>query len=217
MLTSHSLDALQTLVRRGSSRVSKLIMYARLKKAQVPQAKTIPTYTTPEELRALYALAASCPPNAVALEIGSYLGASTCYLAIGLAKNSGSLLCVDTWQNETMPEGERDTWAEFERNTKGVANTLKVIRKNSDDLMGTDITSPLHLVFIDGDHSYEAARGDFERIVPWLDDKGIIAFHDCVAFEGVSRVIGEALATGNWQIAGYVGNLLWIKRPQWTE
>ncbi len=54
-----------------------------------------------------------------------------------------------------------------------------------------------------------------ERVVPWLAEDGTICFHDVTCFEGVSRVVGEALATGQWMIAGLVDSLLWIRRPKW--
>jgi hypothetical protein len=80
---------------------------ARLKGFSDP-AKTIKTWTSQRELRELYRLAASCPTGATAVEIGSWLGGSAIYLAAGLKQVHGRLVCVDTWNNETMPEGERD-------------------------------------------------------------------------------------------------------------
>lgn len=38
----------------------------------------------------------------------------------------------------------------------------------------------LDLIFIDGDHSYEGVKGDFELYSKLLDKNGIIAFHDIV-------------------------------------
>ena len=51
----------------------------RLQEAGIPNATKIFTYTSPNELQQLYKLAAQCPPQSVALEIGSHLGASSCY------------------------------------------------------------------------------------------------------------------------------------------
>jgi len=52
----------------------------------------------------------------------------------------------------------------------------------------------------------------------------MIAFHDFSNpdYEGVTRVIGEALVSGDWMIAGYVDTLVWIKpaiwnRPTWLK
>ena len=35
-------------------------------------------------------------------------------------------------------------------------------------------------LFIDGDHSYDGVRRDFELFSPWVEPEGVIAFHDIV-------------------------------------
>jgi predicted O-methyltransferase YrrM len=174
----------------------------------------IASWTSEAELHALYGLARSCPPGAVALEIGSYLGASSCYLAAGLQQSSGKLFCVDTWANQTMPEGPRDTFGEFLRNTRSFAETIVPVRVPSDMLAVEDIALPLDLVFIDGDHSYSAVAGDFERAARWLGDDGVIALHDAGIPDhpGVDRVLGEALISGRWVLKGVVDSLAWVRR-----
>ena len=205
------------LSRSFSDRASRFAMGRSLARGGVAHAQNISSWTTPGELRALYALGLSCSKEALALEIGSYLGASTCYIAAGLSQVGGHLYCVDTWQNETMPEGERDTFAEFNRNIYPLSDHITIVRKRSEDLNGSDIPNGLSLVFIDGDHSYQAVKQDFERILPFLAEDGVVAFHDVICYQGVSRVIGEALASGTWKVLGHFSNLLWIKRSQWEQ
>jgi hypothetical protein len=62
------------------------------------------------------------------------------------------------------------------------------------------------MAFIDGDHSYEAAKGDVCRIEPFLANQCVVCFHDSIQSAGVSRVIGEALISGAWMIGGHVNN-----------
>jgi len=201
----------------GSEKIDSFLVRRHLEKADVANADSIFTFTTKRELRALYKLAAACPHGTVALEVGSYLGASSCYIVAGLALVNGHLICVDTWENETMPEGKRDTFADFQKNTNGAKHRIEAIKKRSEEISDDQIRSPLNLVFIDADHSYAAVKNDFECVQKWLAEDGIIAFHDfsSIAFEGVSRVIGEALASGKWMIMGQVDNLVWIKRAKW--
>ena len=189
----------------------------RLQEAGIPNATKIFTYTSPNELQQLYKLAAQCPPQSVALEIGSHLGASSCYIAAGLKLSNGHLLCVDTWDNETMPEGEQNTYLEFQQNTAGVKQQIQTIRKRSENLGEDDVKSRLNLAFIDGDHSYQAVKRDFELVQQWIAEDGIIAFHDFsnINYEGVSQVVGEALASGKWMLMGKVETLAWIKRANW--
>jgi predicted O-methyltransferase YrrM len=189
----------------------------RLESAKIPKAEEIFTYTRPQELKTLYELALNCPQGAFALEIGSHLGASSCYIAAALAQIGGHLFCVDTWNNETMIEGQQDTFAQFRDNTQGVQQCITPVRKWSHQLDERDIKHPLSLIFIDGDHRYDAVKHDFTLTQQWLAQDGIIVFHDFSNpdYEGVSRVVGEALASGEWVLLGKVDTLAWIKRVQW--
>lgn len=201
-------------------RIDTYAIESNLRRAGVGAASQIFTFTSQQELRALYRLARNCPPGATMLEIGSYLGASTCYLGAGAAKIGGKVVCVDTWQNETMPDGIRDTYSEFLCNTEGIRPQLITVRKRSDQLMRYDVPGPINLAFIDGDHSLEAVRSDFERITPWLADDATIAFHDSLWYQGVSQTIGLALSSGAWFVAGCIENLCWIRRStedHWRE
>lgn len=180
----------------------------------IPHFNKIPTFTTRRELRALYKLAAACPSETVALEIGSHLGASACYLAAGLSTVHGKLYCVDTWQNETMPDGQKDTYADFQRNVQGLQHIITPIRKVSSDLTEQDIETPVGMIFIDGDHNYAAVKHDFTLVKQWLTPDGIMVFHDFSHenHEGVTRVVGEALASGEWLLKGAIDTLAWIRR-----
>jgi len=199
-------------IKKSSYWLETIQMKAYLKSLHLNNVGKIFSYTTPEELRTLFILARSCPANSTALEIGSHLGASACYIGAGLNWIDGKLLCVDTWQNDTVPEGARDTFDEFKKNTSAINNLITPIRKRSENLTSTDILTMLHLVFIDGDHSYAAAKKDLEIITPWVVDGGIVALHDSIFFEGVSKTLGEALASGDWQLAGNIQNLTWLRK-----
>ncbi len=184
-----------------------------LRQAGVGNVHQIPTHMKVAELRALYHLSEACSLNSSVLEIGSYLGASTCYLGAGLLKAGGHLFCVDTWNNETMPEGELDTYREFRHNIGRLKTPVYPIRKNSIELVGDDLRLPLSLVFLDADHSYSAVKHDVEKVIPWIDKNGIVVFHDFGnQFTGVSCVVGELLASSEWVMKGKTGYLCWIQR-----
>lgn len=202
-----------------SNTIDSFLYYKHLEEAGVKNLDSIPTWTKKRELRALFELASNCSPGAVGLEIGAYLGASTCCIAAGLARAGGQLYCVDTWQNETMPEGVRETYAEFQKNIEGVKATVTPVCKRSEQLSPQDIQIPLSFIYIDGDHRYEAVRRDFELVKDWLTSDGIIAFHDFSNnyYEGVTRVVGEALASGQWRLAGLEATLAWITPADWSQ
>jgi predicted O-methyltransferase YrrM len=212
-LLSGAAYRLQARFEKSARRLNRFVINKHLQQNGVGHARSITTYTTERELDTLFQLAASCSRGATVLEIGSYLGASCCFLATGLRHVHGRLLCVDTWQNETMPEGTRDTFSEFLMNTHGVSQRVTVIRKASSDLAPSDIPAALELIFIDGDHAYHAARDDFELVQRFLAPGGTIAFHDFgnPDYPGVTRVVGEALASGNWVLGGLCETVAWIR------
>jgi len=47
------------------------------------------------------------------------------------------------------------------------------------------------LLFIDGDHSYEGIKKDFEMYSPLVREGGIVAFHDILSEEGVFKFWSE--------------------------
>ena len=211
-----ALESLSLFLKGCCDHLDNFLFKQRLRQAGLDNTGKIPTWTKKRELMMLHHLASSLPRGALALEIGSYLGASTCYLAAGLAQIGGHLFCIDTWYNETMPDGVRDTFADFQKNTRGIHSHITPVRKKSSELHLADIRVPLHLIFIDGDHSYAAVKSDFRQVRNWLAQDGIIVFHDCSNsdYEAVSRVVGEALASGHWMILGFCHTLVWLRRAK---
>jgi predicted O-methyltransferase YrrM len=217
-MLNNQLDLAKRAVHGVHRRLNGSFIKLSLRQRGLAGAYKIPTFTAREELEALFELAHDCPPDAHALEVGSYLGASTCFLAAGLRGMNASLVCIDTWQNETMPDGVRDTFSIFEKNIAAVRNQLTIIRKSSGEVTALDLGDrKFDIIFLDGDHSYKQTRADFDLVSDLVTPDGVLAFHDSQFFEGVSRVIGEALASGRWQIAGNVGNLFWIKRANFAH
>ena len=183
------------------------------KRAGARHVGGIKTFTAHDELAALYDLAKALPDNAVVLEVGSYLGASACMLGLAMRGGRGRIVCVDTWNNETMPEGILDTLAAFRDNTLAFRDMISVVRKRSVDIGLQDVPGPVDLAFIDGDHSFEGVKADIARVVPLMAPAGVIAFHDAAGgcFPGVSRALGELLAEGRFVFMGATRTLAWVK------
>lgn len=216
-LFSRGFRAASGRLQRYSQRAYGRLIKLQFQRLGLDRAEGIRTWTSSAELRQLHRLASGCPPQASVVELGSYLGASTCYLAAGLSAKGGRIVCVDTWQNETMPEGVKDTHKEFQDNTASVASMLTILRKPTADLRGEDLPAGIHLAFIDADHSYEATRADTNLLLPLMAPDGVLVFHDTACYVGVSRVVGEVLAAGQWSIAGNEGNLTWLRRGPWMR
>lgn len=186
-----------------------------MNEAGLGHATGIQTWTHPDELEALFDLASEVPHDGQIVELGSYLGAATCYLAAGSATKSARLFCIDTWQNETMPDGLRDTFTEFQQHTTSVTARLTIVRKPTREVLPAELPARIDLAFIDADHSYEAARADTALVAPRLAPDGLLALHDTTFFPGVARALGELLASGEWALAGHCRNLTWLRRASW--
>ena len=177
-------------------------LYRWIAQLRWPELRTsfaIPTHLTDREKVTLFHLARSLSRSSAtgihALEIGAYLGASSAFLSAGLSKDSDRVVCVDTWDNDAMSEGQRDTQSEFVANTARYRDRITMLRGWS--------TSPevlqkvrvnvgrIDLLFIDGDHSYEGAKADWEHYSPMLGKGAIVAMHDIGWAEGVKRVVAE--------------------------
>jgi len=150
----------------------------------------IPTHMTRSELMLLYRTGLDSRKGGFFVEVGSYLGASSCCLAAAARERKAHLLCVDTWQNEGMSEGLRDTYGEFLQNVAPYRAWLTPLRGNSIDIASqTDKT--VDLLFLDGDHSYPGVVSDLTGWLPKLKFGSWLLMHDWGWAEGVERAISE--------------------------
>lgn len=174
------------------------------------EADQIPTHLTPVEKRALFRAAAD--QGGTIVEIGSYLGASACFLAGGLqcSRRKGTVHCIDSWQNDAMSEGHRDTWEEFCRYTARFGDLIVPHRGRSVDI-AQQFSESTDVLFIDGDHSYEGCRSDVYAWLPKVRAGGLVLMHDIGWAEGVQRVIRE-FVQDRMSVQGIVGDNLWWGR-----
>jgi MMP 1-O-methyltransferase len=153
------------------------------------------------------------------LEIGSYCGKSSVYLGAGARAADGTLVCVDHHRGseENQPGWEYhdpDLWDDaagaldtlpFLRSTlreAGLEDTAIVIVGRSAAVAHLWAT-PLGMVFIDGGHTFEAARMDYESWAPTLAPGGILAIHDlfpdpAAGGQAPIEIYRRALASGTF-------------------
>ena len=111
----------------------------------------ITTHLTNEEKVALYILASRLKSPCVAVEIGSFLGSSACFIALGLG-HSGRLYCVDTWKNDAMDDPAltlRDTFSVFMENVRDFQRVIVPLRETPSMLrnhLKTELTFYLLIV-----------------------------------------------------------------------
>jgi predicted O-methyltransferase YrrM len=163
---------------------------ARTKSCVNEDAWKIATHTTDQERVLLFRLASELPSNSTIVEIGSYLGASTCFLAAGCRNNNGHVYAVDTWQNHAMSEGLKDTFEVFQENICSYQDLITPIRSFSVDA-AQELAKPIHLFFVDGDHSYEGVVADLRAWLPKMEPNSWLLLHDWGWAEGVKQAIKE--------------------------
>lgn len=148
----------------------------------------------PAERHLLYDLARTGPGEGVIVEIGSWKGLSTIYLAAG-SKRAGRerITAVDLF-DFSMPE--------FQSNVirAGVADWIDPVVGASATVASEWDGRPIRLLFIDGDHAYDHVRRDFEAWGRWVVPGGTIVFHDALepCLPDVSRYLDEVLLGREW-------------------
>lgn len=157
----------------------------------------------------LYGLVRSMKPQ-VCVEIGSARGNSACAIAAGLKENGrGKLYAIDPhmptdWNDEISI----DTFDILRRNiaSLGLAGQVEIIRSLSSEA-ARDWVRPIDLIFIDGDHSYEGVKRDWDMFVQHVSQFGVVVFHDTIwdlrpdpnwtrASMGVPRFVDELRQQG---------------------
>jgi MMP 1-O-methyltransferase len=160
----------------------------------------------PVEGYLLHMLAAEGPGVGEIVEIGSYLGRSTAFLASG--SNSArreKVTAVDHFRGspEQQPgqsheskvlQDEGTTLPRFLSNLQRLklADQVTPVQASSQDAART-WTKPIRLLFIDGDHAYEASRRDFELWSPFVVPGGVVCFHDIGSWPGVTQFYHELI------------------------
>ena len=176
-------------------------------------------FLDPIEGYALYLLAKFGPGVGTVVEIGSYAGRSTAYLARGSKESRHEkVIAVDHFEGSPEHREGGGHESEFVKNetlydkffqnlTKVEAlDRVSVIRKNSHDAFES-WNHPIRLLFIDGDHSYEASKSDFESWSQRLIPEGLAAFHDIEIFSGVTAYYNDLIAAGHYGEVLSVGSL----------
>jgi predicted O-methyltransferase YrrM len=116
-----------------------------------------------------------------AVEIGVYEGSSALVLARSLPRDA-VLHLIDPFVDShgLAPGWQGNAWASrrvVERAAKAGGPTVRWHVARSEHV-GRTWSEPVELVFIDGDHSPETCRLDWELFSPWVPAGGVVVFHD---------------------------------------
>lgn len=176
--------------------------------------KLIPGWLTECEAEKLAQLAA----GRRVLEIGSYCGRSS----VVMARTALHVDCVDPFDGRTI-DGVH-TLDEFQRNIErhGVASRVTAHVGTTAECVPQ--LGVFNLVFIDGDHSYEAVMQDAAHALAHLHPDGLLAFHDYRVYigehdggwdSGVTRAVGELRSRG-YKLIAQAGTLAVLRLRRTT-
>lgn len=145
--------------------------------------------------RALYEAAKAARGRGAIVEIGSWKGRSTIWLAAGARLAGQRVLAIDPHAHSNE-DPQALTLAEFRANLEraGVAHVVEPLVMTSSEAAGI-LTEPVELLFVDGDHSYEGVRRDAALWLPRLIDGGTVMFHDVAtaSYSGPRRVFRRSI------------------------
>ena len=165
--------------------------------------------------RALFQAAAASTGRGAIVEIGSWKGRSTTWLASGARLAGRRVYAIDP-HSLSREDPEADTLDEFLANLArgGLTDVVDPLIMRSEEAAAR-ITGPIELLFIDGDHSYEAVRRDAELWLPRVMEGGTVMFHDVAtaAYTGPRRVVRQMVCRNpHFHRIGRVGSMVVARR-----
>lgn len=127
-----------------------------------------------------------------ALEIGSFEGASAVWL-LDMIPNL-KITCIDTFES-CFDDVTGKYEQRFDRNVAEYGKRVTKLKGRSTDVLKTfSSRKKFDLIYIDGDHTYEAVKKDAELAWPLLRSGGLLIFDDYNNDEfGVRQAVDEFL------------------------
>lgn len=153
------------------------------------------------------------------VEIGVFEGVNTLNFALNSAFDT-RILAVDPFFKGTLGINYGELIAKRLWRKWNVADKIQVVKGLSWNVLDR-IPDNIDFVFIDGDHSYEGVKRDFQDYSKKLSDEGVIALHDARIFEGgwtkhdwgpVVLVDQLIRSSNDWIIIEEVDSLVMVKK-----
>lgn len=170
---------------------------------------TLSGLVSEDEGRMLAELAAAGNDRAVVVEIGSYTGKSTCFLA---EASCADVYAIDLWDLRLPTEKKKarrnkhkyavnfnssDARMTFMQRVAAFPNVIPVQAPSS--AIARVWMQPIGLLFIDGAHDFASVKADYDGFSPFIVRRGYLAMHDATPGSRVNKVIEEVIIpSGLW-------------------
>ena len=166
-----------------------------------PEFNEIPGWFAYEEL--YNAMVETAPHGSNFVEVGSWFGKSTNYLATKIreSKKNINFTCVDTWKGTDDEELHQnivgafngDIFYEFVDNTVLSNNyaTFDIIKDTSHNAANQFQNNSINFIMLDAGHSYESLMEDIKVWYNKVTPGGIISGDDYGVFSGVTQAADE--------------------------
>jgi len=179
-------------------------------------ADTFEGWLTKREEKFLFLEAVKSNPKGCILEIGSWQGKSTTFLVRGasLGKNKNKIYAMDPHIGSIEHKAElknKSSLSKFRNNirtAKIVKKIVLIVEKSQD--FAKKWKQPISFLWIDGDHSYQCAKADFDLYLKYVIDSGTIAFHDSTQND-VPKVVYESFKKPGICDIGLVDSIAYAK------
>jgi len=155
--------------------------------------KNIKGFLNRADCENLISHAKALPEGAKYLETGTFMGVS----AHLVAQNSNATVwCHDIWalsSNIVPEECPSECFFEFYKcvSDNSLQNRIIPITGNSLKTVSIHSDRSIDLAFVDGDHFYPGALGDFRNVLPKMKVGGVILAHDCTPGSECIRAIED--------------------------
>jgi predicted O-methyltransferase YrrM len=186
---AHSLDSLVRLS-PGVAQWLYRLRYGPLGR-YAAHAFSVPSWLGHQEGLALASACYALPPNAIVIEVGSFLGGSAILLAgARRERGNGRIHCIDPFDasgdafsvsayRAIADADGRPLRKRFEANIARAGLTDWVeVHAGTAVSVASAWTQPIDMLFLDGDQSPEGAQLAYDSWVPFLKVGGVIALHN---------------------------------------
>ena len=197
------------------------------------RAVRAPGFMPTEEGTALHDATREYLGDGIAVEIGTYCGKSTIFLAAAARTTGGRVVTIDhhrgseehqpgwEYHDPTLVDahtGRLDTLTSFRRTMAdaGLEDSVVAVVGSSASIAAFWNT-PVALLFIDGGHSQQAADADYEGWAPWVRLGGVLLIHDVFpdprdGGRPPYNIYRRALRTGHFREISATGSLRVLQR-----